>query len=195
MANLYIADLHLGHTNVIKIDNRPFADVEEMNQKLIENWNNKVHSDDQVFILGDFCWGKEDERVYFLEQMKGVKTLIKGNHDLKQYGSNLKRHFQDIKDYKEIRDNGRGVILCHYPIPFHKMAYNPDIYMLYGHVHTTREYDAMRMIRKWAQTSCNNRGDCRGNFINVGCMLPWMNYTPRTLDEIIASETEMGTNQ
>ena len=81
MANLYIADLHLGHTNVIKIDNRPFANVEEMNQKLIENWNNKVHSDDQVFILGDFCCGKEDEWVYFLEQMKGVKTLIKGNHD------------------------------------------------------------------------------------------------------------------
>ncbi len=66
MVNLYIADLHLGHTNVIKIDNRPFANVEEMNQKLIENWNNKVHSDDQVFILGDFCWGKEDEWVYFL---------------------------------------------------------------------------------------------------------------------------------
>ena len=28
-----------------------------------------------------------------------------------------------IRDYKEIRDEGRGVILFHYPIPFHKLAY------------------------------------------------------------------------
>lgn len=190
MAIMYISDLHFGHANIIKIDKRPFADVEEMNQKMIENWNNKVKSDDWVYILGDFCWGKENEWIEYLKQLNGVKTLIKGNHDLKQYGSNLKRYFQDIKDYKEIRDDGRGVILCHYPIPFHKLAYNPDVYMLYGHVHKTREYDAMRMIRKWAQVTCEHKGDCRGNFFNVGCMMPWMNYTPRTLDEIILRDPD-----
>lgn len=192
MANLYISDLHLGHANIIKMDNRPFSDVDEMNQKIIENWNNKVKPGDHVFILGDFCWGKEEDWLGFLKQMKGSKTLIRGNHDLKQYSSKLKRHFQDIKDYKVIKDNGRNVILCHYPIPFHKSDYNPNFYMLYGHVHKTREYDAMKMIRKWATITCENSGDCRGNYINVGCMLPWMNYMPRTLDEIIENETELG---
>ena len=57
MAIMYISDLHFGHANIIKIDKRPFSDVEEMNQKMIENWNNKVKSDDWVYILGDFCWG------------------------------------------------------------------------------------------------------------------------------------------
>lgn len=28
-----------------------------------------------------------------------------------------------------------------------------------------------------------------GNIYNVGCMIPWMDYTPRTLDEIVARKT------
>lgn len=48
MVIMYISDLHFGHANIIKIDKRPFADVEEMNQKMIEIWNNKVKSDDWV---------------------------------------------------------------------------------------------------------------------------------------------------
>ena len=46
MANFYISDLHIGHENILRFDNRPFADVNEMNNKLIENWNARVHSND-----------------------------------------------------------------------------------------------------------------------------------------------------
>ena len=46
MANFYISDLHIGHENILRFDNRPFADVNEMNNKLIENWNARVRSDD-----------------------------------------------------------------------------------------------------------------------------------------------------
>ena len=35
MANFYISDLHIGHENILRFDNRPFADVNEMNNKLI----------------------------------------------------------------------------------------------------------------------------------------------------------------
>ena len=52
--NYYISDLHIGHENILRFDNRPFADVNEMNNKLIENWNARVCSDDTVYILGDF---------------------------------------------------------------------------------------------------------------------------------------------
>ena len=51
MANFYISDLHIGHENILRFDNRPFADVSEMNNKLIENWNARVHSNDTVYIL------------------------------------------------------------------------------------------------------------------------------------------------
>lgn len=51
--NYYISDLHIGHANAIKFDNRPFADVNEMNNAIIENWNSRVKSNDTVYILGD----------------------------------------------------------------------------------------------------------------------------------------------
>ena len=59
--NYYISDLHIGHENILRFDNRPFADVNEMNNKLKENWNARVRSDDTVYILGDFIWAKESE--------------------------------------------------------------------------------------------------------------------------------------
>ena len=62
--------------------------------------------------------------------------------------------------------------------------------MLYGHVHSTLEYQHLRNIRKQIKESWKEDGNPRGNFINVGCMMPWMNYTPRTLDEIIAGDKQ-----
>ena len=52
--NYYIADLHLGHANAIRFDNRLFADVDEMNESLIRSWNSMVTKQDTVYVLGDF---------------------------------------------------------------------------------------------------------------------------------------------
>lgn len=183
--NLYIADTHFGHGNILRFDNRPFSTVDEMESELVNRWAMAVEPKDMVYILGDFCWGKEDEWLRILSQLKGNKALIRGNHDLKNMSSQLRNHFQDVKDYKEITDEGRHVILSHYPMLLYKGSYNPDCYMLCGHVHVTRENtfleewtDILRRSRKQNSDSC-------GNIINIGCMMPWMDYTPRTLDEII----------
>ena len=85
---------------------------------MVANWNSVVKSDDTVYILGDFCWGKEKDWLEVLPKLHGKKVLIRGNHDLKNPSAALKALFVDIKDYKEIDDNGRRVILSHYPIPF-----------------------------------------------------------------------------
>ena len=47
--NFYIADMHLGHKNVLKFDNRPFESVSEMDMVLMENWNKRVSHDDGVY--------------------------------------------------------------------------------------------------------------------------------------------------
>ena len=39
----FTSDLHFGHANVIGLCSRPFADVEQMDRALIENWNRRVH--------------------------------------------------------------------------------------------------------------------------------------------------------
>lgn len=113
--NLYIADTHFGHKNIIRFDSRPFATVDEMEEEMVKRWNVAVEPSDTVYILGDFCWGKEDEWLRILNMLKGSKVLILGNHDLKNMSSQLRNKFQDVKDKKEITDGGRHVIMSHYP--------------------------------------------------------------------------------
>lgn len=183
--NYYIADTHFRHSNILKFDSRPFFTIEEMEQEMIKNWNNAVTKDDVVYILGDFCWGKEDEWLEILQQLKGHKILIRGNHDLKNPSTKVKNMFQDIKDYKEITDNGRHVIMSHYPMMFYKGAYDKNTYMLCGHVHTTREDYFLEKWRYELLKTKTSSSDNWGAIINVGCMKPYMEYTPKTLDEIL----------
>lgn len=50
----FTSDTHFGHNNIIKLSNRPFSSVEEMNEGLIERWNDVVGAEDIVYHLGDF---------------------------------------------------------------------------------------------------------------------------------------------
>lgn len=187
--NRYIADLHFGHSNIIRFDKRPFNSVEEMNETLINNWNKKVKSNDTTYILGDFCWGKEPEWIDILNRLNGNKVLIRGNHDLKQMSRTLKDKFLYIKDRHEISDCGKKIIMSHYPELAYKSSYNPNVFMFHGHVHYhTNEAE---YIRKWVKEIRKNRindWDNRGQIINVGCMLMEMDYTPRTLMEILHAD-------
>ena len=51
MTSYVISDTHFGHNNVIKFDNRPFADINEMNEAMVTNWNNTVKSTDTIYHL------------------------------------------------------------------------------------------------------------------------------------------------
>ena len=186
--NYYISDLHIGHENILRFDNRPFADVNEMNNKLIENWNARVRSDDTVYILGDFIWAKESEWPSIVGSLGGNKVLIRGNHDPKQFSAVTKRMFQEITDLKEIKDSGKHVVMCHYPIPFFRASFASTAFMLYGHVHQTIEYEYIAKLRREVKANSTGYSTPNGNFINVGCMMPYMDYTPRTLDEIIEGD-------
>ena len=76
----FTADTHWGHRNIIRYCQRPFVDVEEMNEALITNWNNTVGKDDIVFHLGDFAMGGSAEWCRLLERLNGRIYLILGNH-------------------------------------------------------------------------------------------------------------------
>lgn len=174
----YIADTHFDHYNILAFDHRPFITVEEMNKTMIDNWNSVVRHDDEVFILGDFCWGKEARWVELLEQLNGQKTLITGNHDIKP--NKCRRYFVDVQEKKTIEDGEHKIVLCHEPIPcFRNHFYG--WYHLYGHVHMSFEWNMMEHDRYLMEQLYTK--PCE--MYNVGCMLPYMNYTPRTLDQII----------
>lgn len=182
--NYYISDLHFDHANIIHFDNRKFKTVDEMNQTLINNWNRVVNNGDHVYILGDFCWKTEPRWFEILTQLNGQKTLILGNHDITP--SKQTRHlFADVKEYKVVDDNGRKVVLSHYPIPCYRNHYY-GWYHLYGHVHSSFEWNMMEHCKYLMQELYTVQCE----MYNVGCMMPYMNYTPRTLDEIIAGYKE-----
>lgn len=192
--NFYIADCHFGHKNILRFDNRPFADLHQMEEIMVMLWNATVRKGDTVYILGDFCWDKADEWLRIIRQLNGIKVLITGNHDLTSFPAELKNQFADITEYKEIVDHGRDnsdrkVLLSHYPMPFYKRANNDKYYMLCGHVHNTAENQILeQLIQEFRSNSASyssaHTANC-GQIYNVGCMMPWMEYTPRTLDEII----------
>lgn len=176
----YISDLHYGHANAISFDNRPFRTVDEMNAALINNWNYAVEKDDTVYILGDMFWCKTSEAVSVMDRLNGLKYLITGNHDRIGRDSELRSRFVGIKDYAEIKDDGRNVVLCHYPIPCFKNHYY-GWYHLYGHVHSSFEWNMMESVKRQMIELYDKH--CR--MYNVGAMMPYMNYTPRTLNEIL----------
>ena len=174
----YIADWHYNHANILSYDNRPFKTVEEMDAALVERWNATVTSADTVYVLGDMFWGGETKAVPVLDSLNGKKILIKGNHDCCK-NTEFRKRFDQISGYLEITDGDRHVVLCHYPMPCFKNHFH-GWYHLYGHVHNSFEANMMEHDRMLLEDLY-----CRKcNMFNVGAMMPWMDYTPRTLDEI-----------
>lgn len=116
MNTFFIGDLHFGHHNIIEYSKRPFANVQEMDEALIKNWNSVVHQKDEVYILGDFSLTGRQKTEEYLAALKGRKYLIKGNHDYWVSNSNCRKYLEWIKDYHEFKENGRLWVLCHYPL-------------------------------------------------------------------------------
>ena len=78
----FTSDQHFGHRNVLRFCHRPFDDIKQMGQALIDNWNNVVNDDDICFILGDMCWFESRHEVKkIMNKLKG-KTIyvVPGNH-------------------------------------------------------------------------------------------------------------------
>ena len=77
----FTSDLHFWHKNAIIYTNRSFETVEEMNERLVENWNKLVHPKDKVYILGDVTMVKPSRATEILSRLKGRKYLLMGSHD------------------------------------------------------------------------------------------------------------------
>lgn len=131
------------------MDNRGFESVEQMNEVMIEKWNKKVHARDVVVILGDLSLGNGKETNEILCRLKGRLCLIRGNHDeryLRDKEFDVSR-FEWVKDYAEIHDNKRKIVLMHYPVFCYNGQFRrgadgtPLTYMLHGHIHKTPDQE------------------------------------------------------
>jgi calcineurin-like phosphoesterase family protein len=184
----------LFHKNVTRagkdFDDRPFDNLEEMHSIVKDKWNAKVTNGDTVYILGDLAMrGTQEDLIAFVSTLKGHKVMVKGNHDVIK-DLRYKQLFDEICDYKEISDtlDGKNVklVLCHYPILMWKDQHRGSI-LLYGHVHNSiEEYYFKKCLRDMNNEDFFNRRDVEEvlRAYNVGCMMPYMDYEPRSLTEI-----------
>lgn len=141
----FSSDTHFFHDNIIKYCNRPFSSTEEMNEKIIENWNSYVKDNDIIYHLGDFSINSRDrEKNKSKEQLlkktfgrlKGKKILIYGNHDI-AFLDLYRDLFIEVMPYKEIKIDNKIWILCHYPIEEWNGSHSGVGIHLHGHSHGT----------------------------------------------------------
>ena len=177
----YISDLHFDHDAILAYDNRPFNSVSEMNAALVERWNAVVEDGDLTWILGDFCAGDGERWKELLSALRGRKALILGNHDAPAAVEAARGLLEDAAEYREILDEGRPVVLCHYPMLCFRDHYF-GWYHLYGHVHSSYEWNITENGKRLIRNLYVREDVCR--MANVGAMLPYMDYTPRTLEEL-----------
>lgn len=135
----FTSDTHFGHSNIIKMCDRPFSSVEKMDETMIKNWNDKVGTDDIVFHLGDFAVGGAGVWRSTLERLNGHKILILGNHDMKNYREGYSQYFDFVTHQMQIRIGDRCVYLNHNPFLCYGGVYREDekkVWQLFGHVHS-----------------------------------------------------------
>lgn len=195
----YIADCHFFHESLNRqMDCRGFADMKEMNEYMIERWNARVRGNDDVVILGDLSWGNAAETNELLGKLRGRLYLIQGNHDrfLKNKNYDTGR-FVWIKPYEEMQDDGRKVVLCHYPILCYNGQYrlddkgNPKTYMLHGHVHDTMDQRLLEQFQDITRNTMRPSYDGTPKPIPchmINCFCMYSDYTPLTLNEWIACD-------
>jgi calcineurin-like phosphoesterase family protein len=123
------SDTHFGHANIIKYCNRPFNTIQEMDEKLIENWNSVVSQQDCVYVLGDFCFSRTPEQ--YFNKLNGQKFLIKGNHDSRE---TYKLPWGFVKDVYSLRYDQYEIWLSHYAHRSWPKSFHGTLHF-YGHAH------------------------------------------------------------
>ena len=168
----YTSDLHLGHANVIRFDERPFANIDEMDECIISRWNERVNDEDTVYIIGDVCYRNRLDASWYLRELKGHKILVLGNHDNPiLLNKKALACLDQVDKMMQVIDGNKQISLCHYPIAEWN-AYFHDSWHIYGHIHNRKE-ETFEIMRK------------KEHALNAGCMIN--NYVPVTFDELVAN--------
>jgi calcineurin-like phosphoesterase family protein len=134
----FTADEHYGHRNIIKYTNRPFSDVNHMNETLIANFNAKVPANGLTYHIGDIFWDSVsvEDADKILARLNGRHILVWGNHDgTAEKMDKYLLSFERTADVLLIRQDGAPkIFMSHYA---HRVwpSSHKGSYHLFGHSH------------------------------------------------------------
>lgn len=128
----FTADSHFNHYNILCHCNRPFENLAEMDEALIDNWNSVVGKGETVYHLGDFAFSTANAASKYLQRLNGKVHLILGNHDKRS----IRRcpDFASQQKLLEVTIRGQRITLCHYAMRSWNCSCH-GAWQLYGHSH------------------------------------------------------------
>lgn len=125
----FISDTHFGHKNLC--EKYRGLTVEESDELLIKNWNNRVRKEDKVYYLGDFSMDAPNLLEKYLSRLNGQIYVIGGNHDTRRVCEKFRELGVTVLGcmrYKEY-------ILSHFPISKRIIKERPYKGNIHGHIH------------------------------------------------------------
>jgi len=164
MNTFFCSDTHFGHKRCWGIHNperkAKFESVEVMNEWMIESWNKKVGSYDNVYFLGDLCWHKRDV-VSLLNRLHGSIHFVLGNHD-ENFKSKIEPYVYEMDRLILFKQKDIRITMCHYPMLTWPSRRHGSLH-LHGH--------------------CHGHSEKRFNVFDIG--MDVIGYVPISLDEIL----------
>ena len=131
----FTSDTHFNHARVLCHCNRPFRDLDEMNEALIYNWNRVVGKNDLVFHLGDFVFGSAAAWNQVLDRLNGRIVLIAGNHDIALLRPELIERFEHVAFEMYVVIDNQPMFLNHHPFLCYGNSHG-RVWQLHGHIHS-----------------------------------------------------------
>lgn len=146
-----IADTHFGHSGMCRFVRddgtklRPWENCKEMDEYMIQMWNETVKPNDKIYHLGDVAIPRRGLKC--LEKLNGRKVLIRGNHDIFRL-SDYSKYFEDIRGSHYLD----GIVLTHIPVHTSNLIrYKGNIH---GHTHYRRVLTELGEIDKRYECVC-----------------------------------------
>ena len=131
-----VSDTHFGHAGVCRFMRndgvtklRPWDNAEEMDEFMVQAWNERVRPNDKVYHLGDCVINRRAMKT--LARLNGDKVLIRGNHDIFR-DEEYRQYFRELRAYHVMN----GMILSH--IPIHEESLGRFGVNIHGHLHSNR---------------------------------------------------------
>lgn len=133
----FTSDAHFGHENMLRLSDRPWSTVAQMNEAMVANINSKVAVDDELYILGDFSFKMTVQDAYELRKSIVCKRvhLLPGNHDKDWTQPAVADAFIVEAPICVLKIDRQKIVLSHYPmVDWQGMSHGG--WHLHGHIHS-----------------------------------------------------------
>ena len=182
-----VSDTHFGHAGVCRFTRndgctplRPWDSADQMDEDMIQAWNDRVRPNDKVYHLGDCVINRKALKT--LARLNGDKVLIRGNHDIFR-DDEYRTYFRELRAYHVMN----GLILSH--IPVHEASLGRFGCNIHGHLHANRVMRARGVDARTGEILYSDAIDPRYHNVSVE-QLP--DFAPILFEDVLKRITEEG---